>query len=52
MFPEINLDKMEFHQGMNISVVIRNSGAVKSLEMLRKMGMPFKAGELHRKAAS
>jgi large subunit ribosomal protein L5 len=42
VFPEISIDKVEFVQGMNITIVIRNSDDEKSLELLRLFGMPFK----------
>ncbi|MCP4251766.1 MAG: 50S ribosomal protein L5 [bacterium] len=42
VFPEINLDKMEFGQGMNITFVTsaRNDGEART--MLTLMGMPFR----------
>lgn len=43
VFPEINIDKMEFYQGMNITFVVKNSDNKKSLEMLKLFGMPFKS---------
>lgn len=43
IFPEIALDTVEFPQGMNVVVVIRNArSANESLELLRMFGMPFK----------
>ncbi len=42
IFPEINLDKMEFSQGMDITIVTSNSDREKSLELLSLFGMPFK----------
>jgi large subunit ribosomal protein L5 len=43
VFPEIRSDKVENPQGMNITITIRNSDPAKSLDLLRRMGMPFKA---------
>jgi len=42
IFPEINVDKVEFEQGMDVAIVIRDSDPEKSFEMLSKFGMPFK----------
>ena len=42
VFPEIQADKIENYQGMNITMVIRRSDAAKSLELLRMFGVPFK----------
>jgi large subunit ribosomal protein L5 len=42
VFPEISIDKVEFVQGMNITMVIRNSDDEKSLALLKLFGMPFK----------
>lgn len=42
IFPEINLDDIEFPQGMDITVVIKNSNPEKSIELLKMFGMPFK----------
>ena len=42
VFPEIKADKVETPQGMNITLTIRNSDPERSLELLRRMGMPFK----------
>jgi large subunit ribosomal protein L5 len=42
IFPEVNLDKMEITQGMNINVVFENSGASVSEHVLEKLGFPFK----------
>lgn len=42
IFPEINLDTVEFGQGMNITMVIRNGSPSASLELLNLFGMPFK----------
>lgn len=42
VFPEINLDKIEFYQGMDITMVVSNSDREKSLSMLGQLGVPFK----------
>lgn len=42
VFPEIDVDKMKFVQGMNINIVVRNTNPQKSLELLKLMGMPFR----------
>jgi large subunit ribosomal protein L5 len=42
LFPEIMLEKLEHNQGMNITIVFRNSDAEKSLAVLKGIGMPFK----------
>ena len=42
MFPEINIDKVEFVQGMDITIVITGGSAEASRELLRMMGFPFR----------
>lgn len=42
VFPEIDVDKMKFVQGMNINIVVRNTDPQKSFELLKLMGMPFR----------
>jgi large subunit ribosomal protein L5 len=42
VFPEINIDKVEFTQGMNITIVIRNSSDEESHYLLSSFGMPFR----------
>ena len=43
IFPEINLDTLEFNQGMNVTIVVKNSKSAKeSFVLLKKLGMPFK----------
>jgi len=42
IFPEVDVDKVEFDQGMDVSIVIRNSDPEKSFEMLGRFGMPFR----------
>ena len=41
VFPEVSVDKVEHIQGMNITVVTRNSNDEASFELLRMLGMPF-----------
>jgi large subunit ribosomal protein L5 len=43
IFPEIDVDKMKFSQGMNITMVVDNATDEESLELLKLFGMPFKA---------
>lgn len=42
IFPEIDLDKMQFTQGMNVTIVVRNATDGESHELLRAFGMPFR----------
>jgi large subunit ribosomal protein L5 len=42
VFPEINLDKIEFVQGMNITMVTTASTDEEGIALLEKMGLPFK----------
>ena len=42
VFPEINLDKVEHVQGMNITITVRNGSDESSRELLRLFGMPFR----------
>ncbi|MAG57566.1 MAG: 50S ribosomal protein L5 [Planctomycetes bacterium] len=42
VFPEINLDKVEWVQGMDITMVISGGRDEMSLELLTLLGMPFK----------
>jgi large subunit ribosomal protein L5 len=41
VFPEVNVDKMEFVQGMDITIVISGHSDEQSRELLREFGMPF-----------
>ena len=43
MFPEINYDKIEKIRGMNITIVTTARTDEEGLELLRLMGMPFRA---------
>lgn len=42
IFPEIGLDTVEFPQGMDVTIVIKNGDDKASLELLKLFGMPFK----------
>ena len=42
VFPEIQADKVENNQGMNITMVIRRSNREESLALLRMFGVPFR----------
>lgn len=41
VFPEVDIDRSEGPQGMNVTIVIGNSSREESLELLRLFGMPF-----------
>jgi large subunit ribosomal protein L5 len=43
VFPEIDLDSVEQTQGMNITITIRNGTDETSHELLKGLGMPFRA---------
>jgi large subunit ribosomal protein L5 len=42
VFPEIDVDKVEWSQGMNITIVIDNSSKEESMELLGNFGVPFR----------
>ena len=42
IFPEIDIDKMQHSQGMNVTLCIDNANDEESLELLRAFGMPFR----------
>ena len=42
VFPEINIDNVEFVQGMDVCITIRNSTDEQSLALLTEFGFPFK----------
>lgn len=42
VFPEILMDKAEFHQGMDITICMSGGSDAMSLELLTLLGMPFK----------
>jgi large subunit ribosomal protein L5 len=41
IFPEVDIDKIQFSHGMNITLVVDNADDKESLELLRMFGMPF-----------
>lgn len=41
VFPEINVEKVEFPQGMNISIVVRSRKPGDSRRLLEALGVPF-----------
>ncbi|MBI2932368.1 MAG: 50S ribosomal protein L5 [Planctomycetes bacterium] len=45
VFPEINLDKVEFVQGMNITLGVRARRPSDSLPLLQRLGVPFRQPE-------
>jgi len=45
IFPEIELDKIKRHQGMDITIVTSAPTDAEALELLKLMGMPFAAGK-------
>ncbi len=42
VFPEISLDKVEFVQGMNITIGIKSRRRADSFELLKRLGVPFR----------
>ena len=42
VFPEINIDSVEFVQGMDITMVISGNSNEQSCELLKLLGMPFR----------
>ncbi len=45
IFPEINIDKIEYRQGMNITFVTSAEKDSDAMRLLALMGMPFKRAE-------
>lgn len=45
VFPEVNLDKLEFVQGMQITIVTSSDNDEKAIELLELLGMPFRRPE-------
>lgn len=43
VFPEISVDKVQFVQGMDITLVVNARNQKESFEMLRRLGLPFGA---------
>ena len=44
IFPEIDLDKIKRHQGMDVTIVTTARTDAEALELLKLMGMPFAEG--------
>lgn len=42
VFPEIDLDRVKFTQGMNITIVTTATSDALGFELLQKLGMPFR----------
>lgn len=42
VFPEINIDKVEFPQGMDVTIVTTATNDSDGRSLLRRLGMPFK----------
>ena len=42
VFPDINIDKIEFVQGMNVTICVRARDREESFELLKRLGMPFR----------
>ena len=49
VFPELNPDKFTKVQGMNVTMVVSGHSNDESRELLRGLGLPFKAEEKERK---
>lgn len=45
IFPEIDLDKIKRHQGMDITIVTNAASNEEALDLLRLMGFPFAEGK-------
>ncbi len=45
VFPEINLDKIEFVQGMNVTIGVKARKPTDSFALLQKLGVPFRMPE-------
>jgi large subunit ribosomal protein L5 len=45
IFPEVNIDKVEYRQGMNITFVTTAKSDAEAMRLLGEMGMPFKRPE-------
>jgi large subunit ribosomal protein L5 len=43
VFPEVDLDKVTYQQGMNICIVTSAKGDAEARSLLTKMGMPFRS---------
>lgn len=42
IFPEIAADKVQYTQGMNITIVIKNATDEQAMDLLKRFGMPFR----------
>jgi len=42
VFPEINIEKLEFTQGMNITIGVKARRSTDSIELLKRLGVPFR----------
>jgi large subunit ribosomal protein L5 len=45
VFPEIPVDKVQFQQGMNITMVTTSRNDEQAFKLLAKLGMPFRTGK-------
>jgi len=45
IFPEIDLDKIKRHQGMDVTIVTTAPTDAEALDLLKSMGMPFAEGK-------
>src|SRR5262245_39310023 len=52
VFPEINLDKVEFVQGMNITIGVKARKRADSFELLKRLGIPFRTAETEEKRSA
>jgi len=52
VFPEINLDKVEFVQGMNITIGVKARKRTDSFELLKRLGVPFRTQETEEKRSA
>jgi large subunit ribosomal protein L5 len=46
IFPEVDIDKVEYQQGMNIAIVTSARTDEESLALLRTLGLPFRSPEM------
>lgn len=42
IFPEVDLDKVKYSQGMNITITVEKSSGKESFLLLKELGFPFK----------
>lgn len=45
VFPEVSIDKIEFQQGMNITLVTSAANDQMAHKLLERLGMPFRSGK-------